>query len=233
MTTPPSTPWHRAAPEEPLATERRQCAAKSKRSGKRCEAYPMQGTTVCRMHGGQAKQVKAAAVRRLAAERVSEDVKNALAFESLDPVTDPLEALARLADEALVMKEALAARVNGLDSIRYSSHGSGTEQLRAEVALYERALDRSARFLDLLVKSGFEERRVQITREHALQFAHAQRAILDRMLAGVMALDALTGDSEARDALRRRWSELVGIVVPEEIGRLEGTQVVEGRVVQR
>ena len=42
------------------------CHAHSSRTGKPCQRYPIAGATVCRVHGGAARQVKAAAARRLA-----------------------------------------------------------------------------------------------------------------------------------------------------------------------
>lgn len=44
----------------------RQCTAKSKRTGKRCQRPPILGATVCRMHGGASPQVKRKAAERLA-----------------------------------------------------------------------------------------------------------------------------------------------------------------------
>lgn len=51
-----------------------QCAARSKQSGERCKKSPMPGSNVCRVHGGSAPQVKAAAKRRLeeASERMAQ-----------------------------------------------------------------------------------------------------------------------------------------------------------------
>ena len=43
------------------------CTATAKGSGKRCQRAPIQGATVCRMHGGAAPQVKAKAEERLRA----------------------------------------------------------------------------------------------------------------------------------------------------------------------
>jgi dGTP triphosphohydrolase len=191
--------------------ERAQCTARSKRSGERCKAYPVRGATVCNTHGGAAIQVRAAAQRRLAAEKVESEIRNAIAFESREGVQDPLEQLARLADESMAMKEALAGRINELKSIRYSAHGSGTEQLRAEVALYERAMDRTARFLDLLVKSGFEERRTRMSEEQGAAIVQALRAIFARLM--------LTPEQQ----------QLLPTVVPEELRRLSA---IEGRVVR-
>lgn len=45
--------------------ERQKCTA-TNRQKQRCKRWPIQGGTVCRMHGGAAPQVKAAAERRLA-----------------------------------------------------------------------------------------------------------------------------------------------------------------------
>jgi hypothetical protein len=186
----------------PHGDDRVTCSARAKATGERCQRAPIRGATVCYVHGGQAKQVRAAAARRLAAEKVESDVKNAIAFESREGVTDPLGALALLADEALAMKEALAGRVNSLRSIRYSAHGAGTEQLRAEVALYERALDRAARFLDLLAKSGFEERRTQLAEAEGRLVVHALQAIFARL--------GLTAEQRA----------MLPTVVPEELRRI-------------
>ena len=41
------------------------CTAKSKTTGKQCKNPPVNGATVCRIHGGAAPQVQAAAARRV------------------------------------------------------------------------------------------------------------------------------------------------------------------------
>lgn len=216
------TSWTSQGSEGPHGTGPQRCTAKAKSTGERCGNWPIRGATVCGVHGGRAKQVRAAAQRRLAAEKVESDVKNALAFESLEGVTDPLGALSRLADEALAMKEALAARVNDLNRIRYSAHGSGTEQLRAEVALYERAMDRSAKFLALLVDSGFEERRTRLAEQEGALVAGVIQAILREMLGVVRS--ALTeqgvGDQVVLEAVDRAWGEAVPVVAPRELRAL-------------
>ena len=192
-----------------------QCTARAKSTGERCGSYPVKGATVCRVHGGAAVQVREAAKRRLATEAVEAEVKATLAFEALEGVEDPLEALSLLASEALAMKESLAARVNSLKSIRYSAHGSGTEQLRAEVALYERAMDRAAKFLDLLAKSGFEERRVRLAEQQGQLVALALRRIFARL--------NLSAEQQA----------LLPVVVPEELRRIDSESTVRGEVVKR
>lgn len=202
------TPWQPKNPMGPLGiTDRAQCAARSKRSGERCRAYPMHGAKVCSAHGGMAKQVREAAKRRVEAAKVEREVRDVIAFEAVDGIDDPLEALSRLATEALAMKEQLAARVNSLKQVRYTAHGAGTEQLRAEVALYERAMDRSAKFLKLLVDSGFEERRTQLAEQQGKLVVQALRRIFEAL------------------GLDERQQALVSVVVPRELRAISGEVV--------
>lgn len=56
----------------------------------------------------------------------------------VDPVADLLAELSRLAGQVLAWGDQIAELVNGLGEIRYTATGAGTEQLRAEVALFER-----------------------------------------------------------------------------------------------
>jgi hypothetical protein len=177
------------------------CKATARTTGAQCSNRPIQGATVCRMHGGSAPAVRAAAARRLEVAAVEADVAAVIASEGLEGVTNPLEALARLATESLAMKAALAARVNALQEISTTSK-LGVEALKVEVLLYERALDRTAKFLDLLAKSGFEERRLRLDEHTAGMFVQVMRNVLDRL--------DLTPAQQA----------LVGTVVPNELRAL-------------
>lgn len=62
------------APMDAPTTGKRQCTAKSTRSGERCTKAPIKGGTVCATHGGSAPQV-----RRKAAIRLLELVDPAIA----------------------------------------------------------------------------------------------------------------------------------------------------------
>lgn len=178
-----------------------QCKATA-RSGRQCSNPPIQGGTVCRMHGGGSPAVKAAAARRLEVAAVEADVRAVIASEGLEGVTNPLEALALLATESLAMKSALAARVNALQDISTTSK-LGVESLKVEVGLYERALERTAKFLDLLAKSGFEERRLRLDERVAEQFVTVMKNVLNRL------------------NLTPEQTVLVGTVIPEELRALD------------
>ena len=51
------------------------CKATAKGTGQRCQAWAMAGSEVCRVHGGRAPQVKAAAARRLAEQAAQQAVR--------------------------------------------------------------------------------------------------------------------------------------------------------------
>ena len=59
-----------------------------------------------------------------------------------------------MASEVLAFKDALAQRVNALSALERPT-AMGTIELKAEVELYERALDRSGKFLDMLAEHNF------------------------------------------------------------------------------
>ena len=180
----------------------RRCTATSSRSGKRCRAYAIVGGTVCRAHGGAAPQTKAKAAQRVAVEAAEADAYKVLAHHAVRPLTDPLDAMSRLAAEVAAFKDALAARVNALTSLSYTATGAGTEQLRGAVVLYERALDRTGRLLDMLAKRGWEERKVVLAERNGQLLAGVVQAILGQL------------------GLTTEQQELVAVVVPAEFRKV-------------
>lgn len=184
-----------------------QCTAKAKSTGKRCARYSIEGGKVCRAHGGASKQAKDAAKRRTAEARAAAEVQAhadaVLAFRAERALENPLDGLARLATEVTAFKDALAARVNALTEIRFEDMKSA-EQLRSEVALYERALDRTARLLETMVKLDFEKRMLALNEAQLDLMADAVRMILD-------GLD-LTEEQQARvpDVVPRAFEVIEG-----------------------
>lgn len=144
------------------------------RAGNPCRQNPVTGMTVCRMHGGSSPQARKAAGRRLA----QAEAHRSIAEVGVTPIGDPLDALAQIAAEAVALKDHFADLVAELGKqmafvtgkIGVDGEGNlGLEQkLDARVALYERALDRSHKFLADWVRLGFEERKAQLDDARAL-----------------------------------------------------------------
>lgn len=150
------------------------------RSGNPCTRWAIKGGTVCPMHGGGAPQTKAAAARRLASQAIAAQAAATIAHEGLEPVGDPLLELGKLASGAQAMMLALGAQVNSLDDIEQTSI-TGQSHVRAVMELYERALDRSHKFLDSLVKHGYMERQVQLAENEALLVSGVIRRVISAL----------------------------------------------------
>ncbi|MGW2692339.1 hypothetical protein ACWC3Y_10810 [Streptomyces sp. NPDC001296] len=170
---------------------RRRCQARSKASeGGQCGALAMRGQDVCRFHGGATKKAKAAAVRRVAEAEVADATRRALAVLDVAPVDNPLTALAEVAGQILAWKDRLSFRVNALEQIRYEDD-KGAEQLRAEIALYERALDRSVTVLATIGRLNIDERLAAISEKQAdVVIAAIEAALAFAGVTGERAADA-------------------------------------------
>lgn len=186
-----------------------------------CGKWPVRGAVVCATHGAAAPQVRAKAAERVALAEVEADAAKALAHTALAPLEDPLEALARLAAEAIAMKDALAGRVNALTSIRYTGV-SGVEQLRAEVQLYERALDRAAKFVDVLARHDWIGKKLQLEEAQTGQVVAAAAAGLDAAGLSPVQRDAFLG---AFMAALGGPPDLTPTTPPSSVPELEGGAV--------
>ncbi|HEY9521904.1 MAG TPA: hypothetical protein VIR33_01590 [Thermopolyspora sp.] len=136
------------------------CKAR-KTNGDPCGNYAINGGTVCHAHGGRTRQVKAKAAARAAEAKV----RAQLARLDVAPVDDPLSELAKITGQVVAWKDTIAEWVNELASIRYSTENG--EQLRAEVALFERAMDRCEKFLGTMARLNIDERLARISERQA------------------------------------------------------------------
>lgn len=171
-----------------IPRQARPCSANRSGGRGKCKAWAVNGSTVCRAHGARAPQVLAAAAER----RLEVEVRRTLARLDTDAVSDPLTELSMLAGQVVAWKNALAERVNELSALRYTATpGAGTEQLRAEVALWERALDRCATVLGLMAKLNLDARLAAISERQADMVVAALDATLASLgLSGPAALEA-------------------------------------------
>ena len=192
-----------------MQNPKKQCKAKSKRSQQQCNNPPVKGMEVCRMHGAGSPQAKEAAARRQAHAQIRAEAEAVLAHEGITAVEDPIAELGKLASASTAMMNALGARVNSLQELEH--HGAQfAPAIKAEVQMYERAMDRTHRLLDSLVKHGYAERQVTIAETEALLVA----GVIRRVVAGL--------------GLTRTQQELAQTLLADEFRALEQQAVPRG-----
>jgi hypothetical protein len=166
--------------------ELRRCRATSSRTGLPCNNAAILGGTVCRVHGGSAPQVRAAARRTLAEQHARAAT---IAELGVVPVGDPVEAFAELVAEVWAMKGHFANKVAELeksDDLRYES-SYRTEQIRTELAVYERLIKRAGELLGLWISLGIDARRVELSAAQGDLINTFMLAVLDDVFSGLAA----------------------------------------------
>jgi hypothetical protein len=179
----------------------RQCTAKSNRTGQRCKRAACKGGRVCATHGGRAPQVK-----RKATERVIEERARAAAADyvpAASELVDPVGTLLKVAGEVLGFKAFVGQRLAELQADSWRYRGEQGEQLRAEVALYERALDRATKVLIEINRLGLEQRKQAFDERQGVELAAVIHRILDRLV------------------LTPEQMDLMRVVVPEELRKID------------
>lgn len=138
------------------------------------------GAGPCKLHLGSTRNHRKAAHLKLAERAAAES----LADEGYEPVTNPIEVLADVAGQARGWLARCASLVANIESYRYESDKS-IEQLRAEVVLYERAMDRLARLVETLAKLGFEERRTELAESESRRVVAVMLLVAEGLFAAV------------------------------------------------
>jgi hypothetical protein len=152
-----------------------------------------EGTGRCSWHGGASPSGTKAANE----QALNEQAARELARLDVEPVTNALEQLALVAGQAIAWKDAMAGKVNELIELRREDV-AGAEQLRSEILLWERALDRCVVTLTAIVKLNIEDRLATIRQKTANMLEEALAAALQKSGAD------LGGQAAARDEFRRR-----------------------------
>jgi hypothetical protein len=165
------------------------------------------GSGRCKLHGGSTRNHE----KHWDTRRAEDKARRAL--KDLDPlntrpesIENPLAELSRLAGEVVRWKDILAAHVSELNSLRYRGGGEtgDTEQIRGEVVLFERALDRCERVLVSIAKLNIDERLARIDERLADMIVTALEAGLDSI--GVDGEQADRAKSVTAREMRRQAS---------------------------
>lgn len=146
-----------------LPPQLKKCTGRSSSTGKPCGRWANKGAEVCNSHGGRAPQVKAKARERVAERQIGA----VLGRLNIVPVHDPLTALAELAGEILAWKELAADRVAQLQELARENHLVGNEDVRADVQVFERAMDRAVTVLATIARLNIDERLAKISEQQA------------------------------------------------------------------
>lgn len=164
----------------------RQCTGWVRDENRRCQNVARQGLNVCKFHGATTKAI-AIGKQRVAEHEAEQRAVALLEKRGVPTLGDPLEELERAIAETVALKDLAGQKVAELAEWRYTS-AQGTEQLRGELAYYERLLARTTKDLIEYQKLGLQERRVQLS---ALQIQRAGQAwnaatneVLDKLEAG-------------------------------------------------
>lgn len=138
----------------------------------------MKDSLVCWAHGGRLPPVKkAAALARTEAtvRREIEGMRDVPPFTSMTHVYTELMEVAAANSQ---WRKLLQDRVSYLNNLGYSSLESG-EQVRADVLLFERALERSAKTGEMLARLNLDERKQALDERTAAQLGIVIQQILN------------------------------------------------------
>lgn len=148
------------------------CGAKLRGSDppRYCLLYPAPGSARCsRFHGGNAPQVKAAAVRTMAVEKIREHLGVPL---EVDPHEAILAAVHEAAGNVAYLRPLMVDPTNTIAMIDVQ----GKPHTNPVLAFYNDERDRLARYSKMAIDAGIDERRVRIAESHTERLG----AALDR-----------------------------------------------------
>jgi hypothetical protein len=179
-----------------------------------CRQYAVYNTVPpqCKNHGANAgsvarNQAAGRTVEGKITDRLAEIMaENGQRLLHPSPIGDPLNELLDLAAEMGEFKEIMrevTTKLIEMSKVRYTTVKTG-EQLRMEVLLYERALERFAHILIQISKLKIEERLAGVHQQTANMLERALDAALEESGVG---LDGING---ARQAFRRHLKVVQG-----------------------
>lgn len=151
------------------------CGARKRQGEGTCTQVAGWGTShvgegKCKLHGGSTRNVSKGAHEAIIEREVSDLVG--------EPVENPLAAMAEISGRAKAWMLRLEKKVDALgDKIRYED-AKGAEQLRSEIALYERAMDRCANILATHARLNIDDRLARITDKQANAIMAAVEAVI-------------------------------------------------------
>lgn len=137
----------------------------------------MHGQLVCYTHGGAAPQNRAAAEKRIASQKANTEIARIADAPPLESIGEVYDWLLAIAGTTKAWGEILQNRVAQLSRLGYETEYTGT-QLATDVVLFERALDRSAKLGEALVRLDLEGRKQALDERTAGQLVALLKLVL-------------------------------------------------------
>lgn len=169
------------------------CWAKSKRTGQQCGGQPINGTRVCRMHGGNLPAAKAKYAREQEEARIRRVAKRlgTPAEEGQDPAQVLLDQVASKAAEVEWLRRQIEL-INSDEDLFWSTQkeitkdmptGTYTEEVKEAgqhviYQIYQKAQDQLVKYAGETLRAGVEERQVQAAERTGEQFEKVLMAVL-------------------------------------------------------
>jgi hypothetical protein len=154
--------------------EKRLCGAAKRQGTGRCTRPAGWGTQhpgfgTCKFHGGCTPSSSKAA-----AEQETRYLLGQLVPDR-EPVEDPAAELRRIASLALTWMEACGSAIADLKNFRFLD-AKGAEQLRSEIPMFERSMERAANLVAVIARLGLDEREVAVSEAKAQMLLRALEA---------------------------------------------------------
>lgn len=175
------------------------CGARKRQTDGTCQrpagwGTPHTGIGRCKLHGGSTiSHIRSAEVAE--AERVVREVFGKAV--EVTPIDNPLAVYAQFAGRVMAWLDLMDSLLTNARSPSYSSELNG-EQIRGEVILFERAMDRANTVLGTYAKLNIDDRLSRIT--------EVQQAMVVQAIEAALATAGVTGTRaiEAKAAAARR-----------------------------
>jgi hypothetical protein len=149
---------------------KRRCVGTVQSTGQPCKQAAIEGAVVCNAHGGKMPNIKKAAALRVTEAKVRAQIDDMRDVVQLTSVGDIYDDLLEVASVCRAWRRILQDRVSYLSDLHTYQTESG-EQVRADVLLFERALERSAKVGEMLARLNLDERRQAIDERTAATIA--------------------------------------------------------------
>lgn len=191
------------------------CAGRSKQTGEPCGRWVTPPATVCRWHGGNAGQVKAAVERRRQEGQAKAAVVTFGLPREIDPQTALLEEVHRTAGHVAYLGQVVAeleqSELTQLDA------GERFERPAVWVEMYERERTHLVKVAATCISAGIAERQVRLAEDQGRQLAGVLRDVLADVF-GLLGEAGVSVDVLVRvqreavpGVVRRRLSEVMEV----------------------